>query len=286
MSERHDWTSEEALRWGQRTLRAVTDRPQREAEILLADLLHCTRAALLAHPERPLAPTEIESFVNHVRRRAAGEPLPYIRGRVEFFGLDFKVTPNVLIPRPETEMLVELGRAWIERHPEGGVIDVGTGSGCIAVALAVGCPDVRLWASDRSITALKIARHNARRHHVTERIAFWAGDLLTPVRGPLGLILSNPPYIAQETWPTLPISVRHEPRMALISGSDGLHAIRRLLAQAADRLGAPGAVYVEIGYQQGNAARRLARAAFPSAEIAILPDLAGRDRVLQVIRRG
>jgi HemK-like putative methylase len=134
------------------------------------------------------------------------------------------------------------------------------------------------------MSALSVAQRNAYRHSVSGRVAFWAGDLLESVRGSLGLILSNPPYIAEETWPDLPGSVRHEPKMALLSGIDGLHAIRRLLTQAARRLDSPGAAYVEIGYQQGNAALGLARTAFPSADIAILPDLAGKDRVLQVIR--
>jgi release factor glutamine methyltransferase len=285
VSERGAWTSAEALHWGQDKLHAVTDRPRREAEILLSDHLGCTRAALLAHPERVLAAETVAGFTRDIRRRAAGEPLPYIRGRMEFFGLDFTVTPDVLIPRPETEQLVELGRDWLDEYPDSAVIDVGTGSGCIAVALAAARPDARLWACDRSLPALRVARLNAQRHSVASRITFWAGDLLRTIRGPVDLILSNPPYIAQATWVALPRSVRHEPRMALLSGPAGLHAIRRLLEQAARRLAAPGAAYVEIGERQGDAARASARAAFPSADIAILPDLAGKDRVLQIIRR-
>lgn len=284
MTARRDWTSEDAVRWGARKLAPVTDRPRREAELLLVEHLHCTRAALLAHPERPLSPTAAQGFVRDVHRRVSGEPLPYIRGWIEFFGLDFEVTPDVLIPRPETEQLVELGLNWLEEHPHCRAIDVGTGSGCIAVALTAARPEIRLEASDRSMTALGVARRNARRHDVAGRIAFWMGDLLKPIRGPIGLILSNPPYIADQTWSELPVSVRREPRMALLSGHDGLHAIRRLIRQAAARLGSPGAVYAEIGERQGNAARALARAAFPSADVAILPDLAGKDRVLQIVR--
>ena len=277
-------TVEEATAWGWDKLQDVTDRSRREAEILLADHLHCSRAVLLAHPERILSSADVEGFASDIRCRASGEPLPYVRGRIEFLGLDISVTPDVLIPRPETEQLVERGRAWLAHHPRCTILDVGTGSGCIAVALAANERDVELWASDRSVAALRVAQRNARRHNVADRITFFVGDLLRPVQGPLGLILSNPPYIAQEAWSTLPRSVRREPRMALLSGSDGLHAMRHLLRQAASRLGTPGAVYVEIGERQGDAARALARAAFPSAEIAILPDLAGKDRVLQIIR--
>jgi release factor glutamine methyltransferase len=284
MTERDRWTSEEALRWGYRKLSPVTDRPRREAELLLLNHVDVPRATLLAHPERTLTSDQTAGFVRDVRRRASGEPLPYVRGWIEFFALDFNVTPDVLIPRPETEQLVELGCDWLDVHPGGKVIDVGTGSGCIAVALATARPYLHLGASDRSMAALKIARLNAQNHGVADRISFWVADLLTPVRGPVDLILSNPPYIARDTWPELPLSVRREPRMALLSGSDGLQAIQRLLGQAARRLNVPGALYVEIGERQGNAVRVLARTAFPSAEIAILPDLAGKDRVLQIVR--
>ena len=284
MTEWDNGTSEEARRGGYRELRPVPDRPRREAELLLLTHLDVPRATLVAHPERVLTSEQSANFVRDVRRRASGEPLPYVRGWIEFFALDFSVTPDVLIPRPETEQLVELGGDWLDSHPGGKVLDVGTGSGCIAVALATARPDLHLGASDRSMAALKIARLNARNHGVADRISFWVADLLTPVRSPVDLILSNPPYIAQGTWSELPLSVRHEPRMALLSGSDGLQAIQRLLGQAARRLNAPGALYVEIGERQGNAVRALARTAFLSAEIAILPDLAGKDRVLQIIR--
>ncbi len=279
-----DWTAEEALCWGTSKLTAVTDRPRLEAELLLVEHLHCTRANLLAHPERRLTPGEVQAFMRDVHRRASNEPLPYIRGWIEFFGLDFEVTPDVLIPRPETERLVELGLDWLEKHPRCRTLDVGTGSGCIAVALATAQPGVHLGASDRSMAALKVAQRNAQRHGVAGQIAFWVGDLMKPARRPLDLILSNPPYIAAERWSTLPPSVRSEPRMALLSGRDGLEAIRRLIEQAALRLNTPGAFYMEIGERQGNAARAFAQTAFPSADVAILPDLAGKDRVLQIIR--
>ncbi len=271
----------EALRRAAARLRPVADNPALEAEVLLAHLLGRDRTFLWAHPEAPLTPEQVARYTAWVERRAAHEPLPYITGRVEFFGLTLAVTPAVLIPRPETETLVEVALAWARRHPHALAVDVGTGSGCIAVALAVHVPTLHLIATDISAAALHLARRNAQAHHVDGRVRFIQGDMLTPVRR-AALIVSNPPYVAAGEWEALPPSVKREPRLALWGGDDGLTPLRRLLRQARHRLSPGGLLLVEIGAGQGESARALARAHFPHAHLDILPDLAGHDRVLAV----
>lgn len=269
-----------ALREGAAALASVTDTPRLEAEILLAHVTGLTRTTLLAHPERPLTADERARYEDLLARRAAGIPLPYLTGRMELFGLEFVVTPDVLIPRPETEMLVERALAWDPQT----VVDVGTGSGCVAVALAVRLPRARIYATDLSRAALSVAMTNARRHGVADRIHFLQADLASPLRGPVDLVVSNPPYVAEEEWASLPESVReHEPRLALDGGPGGLRVIRRLLADTARLLRPGGVLLVEIGAGQGSQAAALARAAFPQARIQVYPDLAGYDRMLEVI---
>jgi release factor glutamine methyltransferase len=278
-------------------LRTLTDAPQLEAELILSHVLDCRRADLHAHPERSLRPQELAAFQTLLDRRALGEPLPYLTGHIEFYGLDFNTDPRVLIPRPETETLVELALTHIARIPScqrqpaqhlGDVprlvlADVGTGSGCLAVTLAVYTPRARIYALDLSSDALAVARANAQRHRVASRITFIKSDLLTALPEPADLIVANPPYIASEEWPTLPQEVReHEPRLALYGGPDGLDIVRRLLREAPAYLRRGGAVFIEIGAKQGPAAIHLARQAFPAAVTTVHPDLAGRDRVLCV----
>jgi len=284
------------------------DIPRMEAEVLLAYVLGTSRAVLIAHPERPLTPAQLDRYQALVRRRAVDYPLPYLTGRLEFYGLEFEVTPEVLIPRPETETLVELALA---RRPRSAV-DVGTGSGCIAVSLAVHLPEATIYATEISPVALAVARRNAERHGVAERVRLLAGDLLSPCPGPVDLIVSNPPYVSTGERASLPASVReYEPSLALNGGPDGLDVVRRLLAQAPAVLAGPlpaegtcpeadreavaegacpepaegrpgGALLVEIGAGQGEAAANLARTFFPQATVRVLPDLAGRDRVLEI----
>lgn len=277
-------TVREALRWATGVLGAVAERPRVEAEILLGTLLGRGRPHLLAHPEEVLERETAASFVYLVRRRAAGQPLPYLTGRMEFYGLEFAVTPDVLIPRPETELLVEEALAWLEHRSGVRAVDVGTGSGCVAVTLARHAPRLYLYAVDLSAAALGVACSNAQRHGVDERVGFLQGDLLRPLAAPLDLIVSNPPYVATTEWDALPPSVRREPRLALLAGSSGLDAIRRLLPQAAARLRAGGLLLVEIGERQGETVASLARPLFPRDDVAILRDLAGRERLLRVRR--
>ncbi len=269
----------EALVEGTSRLRPVTDTPRLEAEVLLAHSTGLSRTALLAHPERRIAPVDLSTYQGLLDRRAAGYPLPYLTGHAEFYGLDFLVTPDVLIPRPETETLVDLALA----HRPRTVVDVGTGSGCIAVSLAVHLPGARLYATDLSAAALRVAAANARRHGVARRVHFVQCDLATALAGPVDLVVANPPYVAAAEWADLPRSVReHEPRIALDGGPDGLSVIRRLLNSAPRLLRPGGVLLIEIGAAQGEAALDLARTLWPSASSAIHTDLAGRDRVLEV----
>lgn len=264
-------------------LRAQVERPQMEAERLLAFVLRRERPWVMAHPEARLTPQAVADFLALVERRAAHEPLPYLLGEVEFYGLPFTVTPAVLIPRPETEALVELALAWLRTHPWAHrVADVGTGSGCIAVSLAHAAPHVEVYALDISAAALAIARENARRHGVAERITLLQGHLLEPLPAPVDVVLSNPPYVAADEWEALPPSVQREPRLALVGGADGLELIAELLRMAPRHLRAGGLLALEMGETQGAAVLSLARETFPQAQSEVRRDAFGRERFLVV----
>jgi len=268
-----------AVRQSISKLRAVTDVPRLEAEVLMGFVLGVSRAALLAHPERPLSADEFWRYSEYVHHRASGYPLPYITSTAEFYGLTFNVTPEVLIPRPETEVLVDLAR---ERNPAS-VIDVGTGSGCIAISLAVHMPATEIAALEISPAALAVAQRNVERHGVADRVKLMVGDILSPRPGPVDMIVSNPPYVLTSEVSALPASIRnYEPLVALDGGTDGLALIRQLLSQAPAVLRPGGCLLVEIGAGQGSSASSLARTVFPDAHIRVHPDLAGLDRVLEV----
>ena len=263
-------------------LRTVSETPRVEAEILLIHVLDVSRSKLLTHPEKSLSSDQLARFEALVGERVTGYPLPHLTGRIEFYGLEIEVTPEVLIPRPETEMLVDLALA---RRPRS-VIDVGTGSGCIAVALAKELPDVEVYAIDISPAALAVGQRNAERHGVDDRVQFIISDLLDRRPSPVDLIVSNPPYVSADEWAALPPTIRHhEPRLALEGGSDGLDLIRRLLSQSQGLLEPGGALLIEIGANQAEEAREIAKTVFPKqgAVVRIHPDLAGRDRVLEVL---
>jgi release factor glutamine methyltransferase len=260
-------------------LTPITDVPRLEAEVLLAHVTGLSRTTLLAHPDRALPSAQQSAYQALIYRRASGYPLPYLIGRVEFYGLEFEVTLEVLIPRPETETLVDLTLA---RRPAT-VVDVGTGCGCIAVSLAVHLPEAIVCAIEISPAALAVAQRNVERHGVADRVHLMAGDVLTPRPAPVDVIVSNLPYVPTGDCASLPVSVRdHEPHQALDGGPDGLAVIQQLLVQAPAVLRPGGAMLIEIGADQGEAASRLARAHFPQAEVCVHPDLARRDRVLEV----
>jgi release factor glutamine methyltransferase len=269
----------EALRRATPHLHAVSATPRLDAELLLSHVTSLSRTSLVAHPEQTLSLPQESAYAELVAQRALHVPLPYLTGFAEFYGLEFEVTPEVLIPRPETELLVDLALA---RQPAT-VVDVCTGSGCVAIALASRLSQALIYASDISQAALAVARRNAERHGVAERVHLILGDILTPRPPLVEVIVANPPYVADDEWASLPVSVRdYEPRIALDGGPDGLTIIQRLLNEAPAVLRPGGHLLVEIGARQGEAAAHLARTAFPNAAVSIHPDLAGLDRVLEV----
>jgi len=273
------------LRQGRERLNEFSDNPGLEAQVLLAHVLGQSRAWLLAHPEAGVPPEAGERLAALLGRLAAGEPLPYLTGRQEFYGLAFEVTPEVLIPRPETELLVDQALGWLAVHPQRRLaVDVGTGSGCIAVSLAVHAPDLAVLAVDRSIAALRVARRNALRHQVDGRLAWVQSDLLTAADAPLDLVCANLPYIPDATLAGLRVA-QYEPRLALSGGERGLDLIAALLADAPRWLAPGGLLLMEIEAGQGESVLALGRQAFPGADVRLIPDLAGQDRVVRVERR-
>jgi release factor glutamine methyltransferase len=258
-----------------------SDTPGMDAQELLARILDRPRAWIMAHPETRLTSkpaTELESLVVKLE---SGEPLPYVLGRWEFFGLEFEITHDVLIPRPETELLVERAIGWLKMHPDRRhAADIGTGSGCIGIALAANIPDLQVMSSDISSAAVKMARRNAVSHAVESRMEFIHCDLFPP-DNEYDLIVANLPYIPTKTLHQLPI-YGHEPTMALDGGVDGLQLIRGLLNAAPDRLVPGGLLLMEIEASEGSAAISLAYDSFAKAEISLHKDLAGRDRILEV----
>ena len=261
--------------------------PHRLARLLLARFTGVSVEAQLAHPEQELPTEAAEAFAHAVEQVASGTPLPYLTGTREFYGLQFEVSPAVLIPRPETELLVEASLKALAAGPEGPVLDVGTGSGIIAVCLARALPKRALFATDLSSTALEVARRNAARNGVADRIRFLQADLLEgfPAQPTFAAIVSNPPYVEPEEVASLPAHVRdHEPLLALAPEGPVEEFLSRLFGQAAERL-LPGAVLaLELGLGQEGLYRRLAESLGLEVE-TVLADLAGIPRALVAIRR-
>jgi release factor glutamine methyltransferase len=251
-----------------------------DAQVLLAHIVGRPRAWVLAHPELVLTSEQSEKLEEALSRLQSGEPLPYVLGHWEFFGLDFWVTPATLIPRPETELLVEQAIQWLHDHLERRfAVDVGTGTGCIAVSLAVHLPDIHLLACDLSLHTLRVARRNIDRHAVQDRVACVQADLLPGAGRKIDLICANLPYIPSAALSSLRVA-RQEPSLALDGGLDGLDQIRRLLQAAPGVLAADGLILLEIEATQGVAALELARLAFAHASVELVQDLAGRDRLI------
>lgn len=256
--------------------------PNLEVQVLLGHVLAKPRAWILAHPEFQLNPAQETALNQLLERLQAGDPLPYLTGHQEFYGLDFEVTPDVLIPRPETEGLVDHALDWLHRHPSARkAVDVGTGSGCIAVALAKHRADLELIAVDRSWNALQVARRNATKHGVSGQIHFVQGDLLSAAGKPMDLICANLPYIPQDTLDGLPVS-RFEPRLALDGGPDGLAFIHALIADSPRWLAPEGLLLLEMQFDQGEAIKAIVQRFLPEAQIEIIPDLAGMPRVVAI----
>jgi release factor glutamine methyltransferase len=262
-----------------------SDTPQLDVQVLLAHFLGKSRAWILTYPEVILSPDIQATLDAAIEKYIHGLPLPYILGEWEFFNLSFRVSPNVLIPRPESELLVETALNWLNADPtRTNMVDIGTGSGCIAIALAVNHPKIQVTATDVSAAALKIAKANATRYSIAQRIQFIHSDLFSafpPPNSQFDLITANLPYIPTKTLLDLAVYKR-EPTQALDGGPDGLDLIRKLLQEAPLYLIPGGLVLLEIEDTQGNAAITLAQAFFPESEINCLPDLAGKDRLVKI----
>lgn len=263
-----------------------------EGQVLLAHVTGRSRSWLLAHPEVRLTPEQEQALQTAIRQREAGVPLPYILGHWEFFGLDFDVSPDVLIPRPETELLIETALAWARTHPPLGpccrFLDIGTGSGIIPITLAVHLPSAEILATDISPAALSVARQNAQKHGAAGRIRFIEADLLDNLNfehsntRTFDILTANLPYIPTATLKTLEIFGR-EPTLALDGGPDGLQLIRRLLAEITAGKVSTRLILLEIENRQGQAIQALARQHFPAADIEIKKDLAGQDRLAVIL---
>jgi release factor glutamine methyltransferase len=276
-----------------------------DAELLLGHVVRADRATLIAMPDAPVGADHVAQFRTLIDRRATGEPVAYIRGIKEFYGLALAVDPRALIPRPETELLVELGLDRLRRllteqvRPPNGepllVWDVGTGSGAICVALAVEsrrrgyAPDVRFRASDVSADALALATENAVFHGVADIIDFAVADLAEEaafeLRAKTDLLLANLPYVPTATVPTLAVAASFEPVLALDGGPDGLDLVRRLMGQVGGVLAADGVALLEIGSSQGEEVKNAAASAVPGWVATIHNDLAGLPRVAEISPR-
>jgi release factor glutamine methyltransferase len=284
-------TVRRALRDGMaRLAQARTPSHTLAAELLLIHALGCDREWVYAHPEEMVATDTARRFFGFVAQRVSGVPTQYLTGKQEFWGLEFEVTPAVLIPRPETEHVIEvvMERLGAQRRQENlRAADIGTGSGCIAVALATELCDAKIVATDISGEALEVARRNAKRHGVLERIQFVECDLLSAAAagGPVfDLIVSNPPYLARNEEAQLPQDVRaHEPHQALFGGVMGTEIYARLIAEAAEHLRCDGLLAMEIGYGALEEIRLMLQTA-EWRDIHVTNDLAGIPRVVSTLR--
>jgi release factor glutamine methyltransferase len=254
-----------------------------ESEILLRHVLGINRIELYQRPDLELSPAAEEKFWSVIRRRLNNEPTAYITGHKEFYGLDFDVNPSVLIPRPETELLAERAIDTINNRYFSISADIGTGCGAVAISLAVNLPQVKIYATDISPDALKVALQNCRKHGVEDRITLISGDLLEPLPEPVDLIVANLPYVRKSGLPGINTG-NFEPLIALDGGQDGLEQIRRLITQLREskKLHPAGVLLMEIGQGQSNTIIALLRQNFPLADIEVFQDLGGIERVVSL----
>ena len=277
----------DALRRAAEILKENADA-RRDAALLLGFVLNRERAFLIANDDRDLRDEEIERFFEFIERRASGEPIQYITGRQEFFGLEFEVNEDVLIPRPETEILVEAAIEILREKENPRFCDVGTGSGCIPISILANLENAKAVAVDISSGALAVARKNTEKHQVAERMEFYESDVFAVFENPkskiqnpkFDLIVSNPPYIPNKDLPDLPREVReHEPHIALFGGDAGTEIVSRLLADAPKYLENDGWLMFEIGFTQGDAVRAMINEKIWRL-IKIKDDLAGIPRIV------
>jgi len=279
-------TVHQARRAGASLLAAHSTSPQLDADVLLGHVLSLSRTQLLTESTLELTPQQEARFRELLERRAALEPIAYIIGRKEFYGRDFVVDPRVLVPRPETELIVELALNWFQRRSRNTTIpltiaDIGTGSGCLAVTLALEVPQAYVFACDISVEALAVAQQNIERYNVSDRVQLLQGSGCAPLPGSVTLVVANPPYtILAEVDKNV---YRWEPHLALDGGGvTGFDMPADLLAQLPNYVDAGGAILMEIGAWQGSLAMRHAQTAFPAGQIKLHQDLAGHNRVLEI----
>lgn len=252
-----------------------------ESEILLRHTLKINRVQLYLDLNCELSPKQEETFWYLVNRRLNHEPTAYITGHREFYGFDFYVNPHVLIPRPESELLVEQALSLTQNHNLTTIAEIGTGCGAIAISLALNLPQAKIYATDISASALKVALLNSQKHEVVDRICLLQGNMLDPLPEPVNLIVANLPYVKESELPSGHVA-NSEPQLALNGGSDGLERIRQLCQQAGNKLSPGGHLLLEIGQGQRRAVTTLLRSLFPYAKIEVVPDLSGIDRVVSL----
>ncbi len=252
-----------------------------EGELLLRHVLGIDRARLYSEPDRELGSEQEAEFWHLLQRRLGGEPSAYITGHREFYGLDFYIDRRVLIPRPETELLVAEAVRLVQAGNIAAVADIGTGCGAIAISLVRHFPGLKIYASDVSADALEVARINCEKHGVADRVQLLHGDMLVPLPEPVDLITANLPYVGEKEITASGLA-DFEPRLALDGGADGLDKIRHLCQQGRDKLRPQGVILLEIGQGQGGTVTDLLRRHFPAASVAVISDFQGIERVIRL----
>ncbi len=254
-----------------------------ESELLLRHALEISRVQLYLNLDHKLSLREDEAFRHLIKRRINHEPTAYITEHREFYGLDFYVDPRVLIPRPESELLVEKALELAQNHPVSTIAEAGTGCGAIAISLALNLPQAKIYATDISPPALEVAAINCQKHGVVSRICLLQGNILEPLPEPVDLIVANLPYIKDSEMKELSPEIQmFEPRLALAGGDDGLDKIGQLLSQAIDKVGTGGSILLELGAGQAPQATFLAKRCFPSANVELVLDPMGINRILKI----
>lgn len=272
-----DWLREAALR-----LRPVSDSATLEAQLTASHVLNTSRSWIIAHPEYAISNEILREMNEILNRLSEGYPFAYITGSREFFGRSFYIRPGLLVPRPETELLVDAALNWLNSHPDRrNAVDIGCGTGCIAVTLAAEVLDLQMTAVDIDALAVEVTEKNAQLHGTSGRMRVNQGNLLSGETGKFDLICANLPYIPSATVDQLP-AARHEPRLALDGGPDGLDLVNELLQQAQNRINPGGLILLEIEASQGETAQQAARRYFASSQITLTKDLAGHPRLVTI----
>lgn len=264
------------------SLNSVSESPRLDAELLASHVIGKDRSWLLAHPDQTLTLEQLSTADELLLKEVSGTPLPYLLGHWEFFSLDFTITPDVLIPRPETELLVEKALQWLAAYPnKTHIADIGTGSGCIAVAIAKNHPGNKVIATDNSENALAVARLNVDKYNLNQQVKLIRTNLLDGLDSTFDLICANLPYIPNSRLDQLAVS-KAEPISALDGGADGVELITEFLMQAKESLAPGGCILAEIDYTQSQQLTVFAKTLFPDKRIVVLPDLAKLPRLLMI----